>query len=325
MTQEQLCNWILIAASYLAKTGDMRWLQRQRDLIYACFRSMQNREIAPVGAAAHAMAMAEGHGDDTEHSAPRPRRRSTGAMRYDSARCGVGQEITTYGSLDSSLGQARDSLYLGVKRVSAYLGLEFLFSRLGDGGSEDAAAAAAHLAADAVARRMDNHAGFLPAVFDASSPAAHSRVLPAIEALLFPWYWGTCEYGSEYKSSRSWLGNGNESFVAKLKRHAQTLLSDPECRNLFPDGGLKLSSTSNNSWLSKIALFQYVAREVFNLSEDPRLGEVLRRADGAHVKWQIEGAHYWGCCDQFENGQVAGSRAYPRCITTALWLDKVRT
>src|SRR5262249_48623141 len=146
-----------------------------------------------------------------------------------------------------------------------------------------------------------------------------------IEGLLSPGYWAIGKYGSDNKRSRSWLGNANESFVAKLKRHATTILSDPERRNVFPDGGLKLSSTSNNSWLSKIALFQYVAREVFNLGEDPRIGELLRASDAAHVTWQIEGAGRWGCTDQFVSGQAHGSRGYPRGITTTLWLDKVRS
>ncbi len=140
--------------------------------------------------------------------------------------------------------------------------------------------------------------------------------------LLFPWYWGTCDYGSEYKSSRAWLGNGNESFVAKLKRHAVTLLTDPQKRNLFADGGLKLSSTSENSWLSKTAIFQHVAREIFRLGDDPKMAEALRKADGAMVRWQQDGSGYWACSDQFVNGKAVGSRSYPRCISTALWLDK---
>jgi hypothetical protein len=320
MTQEQLCNWVLIAASYVAKTGDRRWLTRQRDTVYGCFRSMQNRE----GAQMPEMAMAEG--DSTSGRASGEHRQSSGSLRFDSARCGAGgQEVTTYDTLDGSLGRARDSLYLGVKCIAAYLGLEFLFSRLEDGAAEEAAAHAAHAAADAVSAQMDGAAGFLPAVFDPQNPAREARVFPAVEALLFPWYWGTCEHGSEYKSSRSWLGNGNESFVAKLKRHVQTLLGDPERRNISPDEGLKLSSTSDQTRLSKLAIVQYVAREIFNLGEDQRVAETLRRSDAAHVKWQIDGAGRWACSDQFANGKVTGGRGNTRAITTTLWLDKVRT
>ncbi|CAN5333535.1 hypothetical protein BH09PLA1_BH09PLA1_31360 [soil metagenome] len=345
MTQEQLCNWILIAASYVARTGDLRWTQKQRELIGACMRSMLNREGADeraIGASdmigatiAQAGSQAGAEPGDAK-SRPSKRggggkqtlqessawRETAGTMRFDSARCGNGSEITTYDSLDPSLARARNSIYLAVKRVAAYLGLEFLFSRLGDTSCEEAAAQAAHKAADAVARRMNPEDGCLPAVFDPQSPAYKARVLPAVEALLFPWYWGTCDYGSEYKSSRAWLGNGNESFVAKLKRHAVALLSDPQKRNVFSDGGLKLSSTCENTWVSKIAIFQHVAREIFRLGDDPKMAETLRRADIAHMKWQTEGAAGAACADQFVNGQAVGSRFYPRCITTALWLDK---
>ena len=54
----------------------------------------------------------------------------------------------------------------------------------------------------------------------------------------------------------------------------------------------------------------------------PSVAEALRKADVAHMKWQTEGAADGACADQFVNGQAVGSRFYPRCITTALWLDK---
>jgi hypothetical protein len=340
MTQEQLCNWILIAASYVARTGDVRWTLKHRETIGACMRSMLNRE----GADARVLAALQQKvtGTSEKRSAKQPQQQPkypsqqelsahtpkslagllAGAMCFDSARCGSGAETTTYDSLDASLARARNSIYLAVKRVAAYLGLEFLFSRLQDTAHEEAAARAAHSAADTVAQHLTPEDGCLPAVFDSESPAYHARVLPAVEALLFPWYWGTCDYGSEYKSSRAWLGNGNESFVAKLKRHAVALLSDPQRRNFFSDGGLKLSSTSDNTYVSKIAIFQHVAREIFRLGDDPKMAEALRKADIAHMKWQTEGAADGACADQFVNGQAVGSRFYPRCITTALWLDK---
>jgi hypothetical protein len=302
MTQEQLCNWILIAASYLAKTNDTEWLMRHRDVAMSCFRSMINREE---------------NADGNKQSA------GGGAMRYDSERCGgEGQEITTYDSLDASLGQARDNLYIAVKRVVAYLGLEFLFCRLGETAAEEAAGNAARIAAEAVTKRLDPKTGFIPAIFDPNNPGHQSRILPAVEALLFPWYWGNCEYGLEHKASHDWQGTGGDSFIGKLKKHTLALLNDPQKRNLFPDGGIRLSSTSNNSWMSKIAVFQHVARELLRVDDDPKLAEVFRNSDAAHVKWQTDGSGYWACCDQLVNGKAVGSRYYPRAITTTLWLDR---
>lgn len=52
----------------------------------------------------------------------------------------------------------------------------------------------------------------------------------------------------------------SQAYLDALKRHLKGILRDGEC--LFPDGGWKLSSTSDNSWLSKIYLSQFVAHEV---------------------------------------------------------------
>jgi len=75
MTQEQLCNWILTAGCYVAKTRDMEWLKKNKAVVEACLTSMINRS-----------------GD-------------VGFAQFDSTRCAGGQEITTYDSLDHSLAQ----------------------------------------------------------------------------------------------------------------------------------------------------------------------------------------------------------------------------
>jgi hypothetical protein len=111
--------------------------------------------------------------------------------------------------------------------------------------------------------------------------------------------------------------------VSAIRRHSQRLLTDAETGNLFADGGIKLSSTSNNSWMSKIAIFQFVARSILRLEEaDARIGQVMRKADTAHARWQTDGSGFWGCSDQFVNGEAKGSRYYPRIITAALWLEE---
>ncbi len=106
-----------------------------------------------------------------------------------------------------------------------------------------------------------------------------------------------------------------------LKEHTRRLLLDPQKRNVFADDGVKLSSTSNNSWMSKISIFMHVTRRVFELDKDPQVAEVFCRADAAHVKWQVEGSAYWACSDQIVSGEGKASRYYPRIITSALWMD----
>jgi hypothetical protein len=145
----------------------------------------------------------------------------------------------------------------------------------------------------------------LAAVFERDNPGHASRILPAAEGLLYPLMWGDDVHGR---------------LAQALRHHTVALLDDPQRRNHFADGGIKLSSTSNNSWMSKIALFQHVARRVFGLDDDQ-----FAEADAAHVRWQTEGpSAYWACSDQFVNGVAKGSRYYPRVITTALWLTRNR-
>ena len=101
------------------------------------------------------------------------------------------------------------------------------------------------------------------------------------------------------------------------------MLTDPQRRNLFPDGGLKLSSTSNNSWMSKIAIVQHVVRTVLGMEKsEARVAQIFKVADAAHVQWQTEGSAHWACCDQYIDGIAKGSRYYPRIITSALWMEE---
>jgi xylan 1,4-beta-xylosidase len=297
MTQEQLCNWVLMAASYIAATRDIDWLLANKHLLDACAQSM------------HARA-----------------NQRTGLMAYDSSRCVEGKEITTYDSLDESLGQARANTYLGTKCWATWLALD-LVSRLrfmaGDVPTEPVASLTEQLAATLISSATD---GLIPAVLEKNNPGFRSRILPAIEALIYPAYW--------LSLIRNWpadlAGDAEEMLTRNLqgplidvlRRHVLKLLTDPQTANIFPDGGLKLSSTSNNSWMSKIAIVQFVAESILRIQEnDPRIGGIMRKADAAHVRWQTDGSGFWACSDQFVSGEAKGSRYYPRIITAALWLE----
>ena len=102
MSQEQLCNWILLAALYVENTGDIKWAEEHAAAIGECLKSMKNRD-----------SMEDNY---------------NGIMSVDSSCCCTGSEITTYDSLDSSLGQASESLYLAVKCWASYLALGKLSS-----------------------------------------------------------------------------------------------------------------------------------------------------------------------------------------------------
>ncbi|HVS70459.1 MAG TPA: glycoside hydrolase family 52 protein [Phycisphaerae bacterium] len=276
MTAEQLCNWVLMGATYVSLTEDAGWASQNGVILEACLESLQRRGG------------------------------NSGIPEYDSSRCGTGAEITTYDSLDHSLAQTRNSLYMAVKFWAACLGLAIVFERLGDAGAAERAREQMRRVERTVLAQVGEE-GVIPAVFEKQSSGYHSRILPAAEGLLYPWAWG-------HDLSR------HGELVEALRRHASALLKDPAKRNLFPDGGIRLSSTSNNSWQSKIAIFMHVARQVLHLDQDPDIAALFRQADIAHAAWQTDGSGYWACSDQFINGKAIGSRYYPRVITTALWM-----
>jgi xylan 1,4-beta-xylosidase len=293
MTQEQLCNWVLLAACYVAKTGDLEWLQENERLIAACAQSMRAR--ADI---------------------------QTGIMVRDSSRCEGGQEITTYDSLDQSLGQARNNIYLAVKCWATWLGIEMLGASRTSPSVDFGESLAEKLSKFLVLCIQPD--GALPAVMEKDNPGFASRILPAAEALVYPAYWVDClkARGVAEEVTDIFRGWRAEPLVHILREHTGKLLSNPKKPNLFADGGIKLSSTSNNSWMSKIAIFQLVARDVLRLTDDKKIARIFRNADAAHVKWQTDGSGYWACSDQFVSGRAEGSRYYPRIITTALWLDE---
>jgi hypothetical protein len=289
MTVEQLCNWVLTAGCYVAKTRDSAWLKNNKTVMDACLASMINRS-----------------GD-------------VGFAQFDSSRCAGGQEITTYDSLDHSLAQTRNNIYIAVKSWATYWSLGLMFRELDDAARrvrcEELAAKVAAVVCD---QAVD---GVLPAIFEKSNPGYSSRILPAVEGCVYPLYF--VNTGFARCTLEQIYGTETEKRMFEvLKEHTRILLLDPERRNLFADGGIKLSSTSNNSWMSKIGLFMHVARRVFHLDADPKIAEVFRRADAAHVKWQTEGSSYWACCDQIVSGEGKASRYYPRIITSALWMEE---
>jgi hypothetical protein len=280
MTHEQLVNWVLCASVYVQQSGDFEWLQKNLPIFEECFESMQNRD----------------------HENPDYR---DGIMSLDSNRTLGGAEITTYDSLDTSLGQARNNIYLAGKCWAAYIALEKVFN---DNGYFDLAATAGEQA-ERCATTIVNHAnpeGYIPAIIRENND---SRIIPAIEGLIYPLYTGS----PEALDSNGRYGQ----YIRTLNTHIQTILKVGIC--LFDDGGWKISSTSNNSWLSKIYLCQYISREILGC----QWNEEGKRADEAHVQWLTNPEHSkWCWSDQFEAGIIIGSRYYPRGVTAILWLDE---
>ena len=269
MSSEELLNWVLTAGLYFHATNDVSWATGHEKTLLACLRSLENRDN------------------------PDPSKRN-GVMALDGARCEGGSEITTYDSLDASLGQARNNLYLAVKGWAAYLLLEGMLKSIGHSDAAARARTQAVRAAATVVAAKDAD-GTLPAVI---GEGVDARIIPAIEGLAYPSVVG--------------LANEFPELLETLRHHFKSVLQPGVC--LFPDGGWKLSSTSRNSWLSKIYLCQYVSEIVFGDAPDAV-------ADQAHVSWLLDEDNiYFAWSDQMVAGKAEGSRYYPRGVTSILWL-----
>jgi len=284
MTMEQLLNWVLCAVTYAEHTGDRAWLRTRRQLLLACADSLRQR-------------------DD-----PDPARRD-GILKHDSARVGTGAEITTYDSLDVSLGQARNNLYLAVKTLGAWVLLEQAFTRLGLPAAAKAAGDTADLLAITLTTKFEHDTGFFPAVFEKGN---RSRILPAVEGFVYPLFLG-------YRAATDPEGRFAALFK-QLHLHINQALQPGICLDAGT-GGWKMSSTSTNTWFSKIALAQHVIRQLFPAAMTP----AARRGDRVHAGWQrTPGCGKDAMCDQIrsDSGVACGSRYYPRGVTSCLWLTE---
>jgi hypothetical protein len=146
--------------------------------------------------------------------------------------------------------------------------------------------------------------GMLLAVIDEN---VHSRIIPVIEGLAFAWFAGCRE---ELRLDGKYGG-----FLCMLKTHLENVLKKGIC--LFDDGGWKISSTSDNSWLSKIYICQFVARHILKIEWT----QAHHAADAAHAQWlRDDKLSYWCWSDQIIAGKIMASKYYPRGVSSILWL-----
>ncbi len=280
MTHEQLTNFVCCSAVYLAGTGDEAWYAANEQVLLDCLSSMVNRDH------------------------PEPSKRN-GIMGLDSSRVMGGAEITTYDSLDVSLGQARNNLYMAVKGWAGYVMLEKLFAAHGKADAAKQAGEQAERCAATLCEAITD-SGYIPGVMFEGND---SKIIPAIEGLVFP-------YVTDCREALDPHGRFDK-LIATLKQHIETVLVKGTC--LFDDGAWKISSTSDNSWLSKVYLSQFVYRQVLGMD----WGEAGAAADAAHVQWLLADENvYWAWSDQMVNGVARGSKYYPRGVTSILWLDE---
>lgn len=280
MTQEELQNWILCAALYWKKTADTAWLTRNRDTLHEAFRSMQIR-------------------DDID-----PQKRD-GITTYISVVGQRGGEITTYDSMDRSLRQPQNNLYISVKSFAVYSLLQDVFRALGDEQEVNEARRATEYTARSIEAYWDPVRGMFPATFGTKNNAA---IIPAIEGLVYPFAMGRREDVSDR--------GPYAKLIRELKQHAQSVLKPGICID-SQTGGWNLSSLSGTTWVSKVFLNQYVAEKILGIGS----GSAQLDADEAHYAYEVLGSPVVGFADQIYTDQhtTYAGRHYPRGVTTALW------
>ncbi len=276
MSQEELCNWILAASVYAKKAADgAAWLAASASVIEDCFASMCNRD-----------------GEVRD-----------GIMDIDSSRCEGGWEITTYDSLDPSLGQARGNTYIAMKCFACYIACMDMFEALqGQGCALAEEAKAQALLCTKTLLGYKNSDGTFPAIYKEDN---NTMIIPAVEGLIYPWAIGKWD----------WLNAQPEmkELVHSLTHHLETVVNSGVC--LFPDGGWRLSESSNNSWISKVFLCQFISEEILGAKVN------AATADSAHAHWwQVGCATNPGIDQIFDGTQSERGFHYPRCVTSILFV-----
>lgn len=229
---------------------------------------------------------------------PTPARRD-GVLKAESTRCGPeGCESTTYDALDHALMDVHGSLYIHVKTIAATAMLEAVLARAGRPDEAAEAGAMRRLAEEALPRFWDDARGCLRANLYADVP---SMVAAAVEPL----------------GVLHWLRLDD-----RLTARTRTLLARHAARCLQPGGcvdertgGLHLSGTSQNTWVSKAALTLFVMQHVLGVDVPARVIEALR-------VWCQEYARETTVSDQILLNQqrVIGGLYYPRAVTLALYV-----
>jgi hypothetical protein len=281
MTTEELLNWVLTAGLYVEASNDISWLDTIARTLLQCLDSMERRD----------------HPNAAQRS---------GVPRWDSSRCGGGREITTYDSLDASLGQAGGNTYLISKLWAASVVAARLFEKIGATSSRDRAWQQALRAANAVTGSA-SESGRIPALLEGGTDAV---ILPVIEGLAYAYFSGA--------TSALELDGPFAGLLAALRRHmTEHVLRKEGC--IYNDGGWRITSTSNRTFPAKVHVCQFVARHVLRL---PIHGLSLE-ADRAHATWQLHPERSaWCWTEQVVDGVMSSAKYYPRGVNCHVWLSE---
>lgn len=224
-----------------------------------------------------------------------------GILKATSSRTGkTGKESTTYDALDHSLMDAPGNLYVAVKTGCALMMLQKCFEELQD-------AAFAKRAADMLAlnqaslAKFKTEEGYLRANLYSDTD---SRVLAAVESLAVPYMLGL-------------TGEALAPVKDLLLAHIRTCMQEGFCID-ETTGGVRLSSKSNNTWVSKVILSFAAMEKVFGIDLEKEYPTAMREL----AYWCQVAAKDDTISDQVltTERKVIGGCYYPRSASAAIWI-----
>lgn len=275
MTTEELLNGIYCMAGYVLSSGDTAWLKKHADLLVRLMDSLENRD------------------------GPTAEQRN-GILKAATTRGGkCALESTTYDALDHSLLDASGNIYVFIKTWCSLLLMKRMCALIGDEDTALRVGAMLDKCRSSSALFRSEEYPWLRANAFRDIPGA---VAAAAEPLAVPYMLGV-------------LDDGTDTLLIDLLRdHSIACLQNGVCRDAV-SGGLRLSSTSRNTWLSKAVLTIYAMESVLGLSMPEGLVKEV-------IHWAQISARNLTIGDQIycDTRQLIGGPYYPRSVTAALWL-----
>jgi len=285
MTTEELLNGIYCLTACALAGDDPGWPLRQKGIALELLWSMENRD----------------------HYLPEKR---NGILKGESWQCGArGREITTYDALDHSLLDAVGNLYITVKLMCSSLLLQEFLVQIAEPDGARRAGAMADQTGKALEGFFDPDQNYLKAnIYHKTAWARGSKVMAAIEPLAVPLFLGLKDRLASYGR-----------VMELLRKHILSCLEPGECLDAVT-GGLRLSSTSTNTWISKGILCEFVLQELFGIDVQRDYPSILREL----THWATISAAAATISDQIQSDtrSVVGASYYPRVITASLWVKR---
>ena len=275
MTTEELLNGIYCICSYVISTGDTDWLSQYPNLLDDLITSLENRD---------------GFNDEMRN----------GILKASTTRGGeCALESTTYDALDHSLLKASGNIYVFIKTWCSLILLK-----------ECCKMVCADEIIARITKMIDKCANSTKLFVSDSTPWLKANAYEDIN--------GAVCAAAEPLAVLHMLGvldvHTQPELTSLIRKHLEACLQPGVCIDDISNG-LRLSSTSKNTWPSKSVLTLYTAETILNMNIP---GSLIDETIG----WAQVSASKSTISDQIisDTREVIGAPYYPRIVTAVLWL-----